>query len=112
VLLYLLTLLTVIEGVRQNRARRLDAHSSKQQLPDVPGRRHGPLSVSLGSLSVSVFDLLLVFAFLWPPYVIGQAIVFLPCGFFFFLSSYFFPPNLSGRRLDHTSTHGVALVRI
>jgi len=26
--------------------------------------------------------------FLWPPYVIGQAIIFLPCGFFFFLSFY------------------------
>jgi len=42
-------------------------------------------------------------------------IIFLPCGFF--LSSIFFfysSPNLSGRRLDvyHTSTHGVALVRI
>ena len=52
--------------------------------------------------------------FLWPPYVIGQAIIFLPCGlsvcFFFFFSS----PKLSSRRLDiyHTSTHGVALVRI
>jgi len=47
------------------------------------------------------------------------AIIFLPCSFFllsFFLSSFFFfsSPNLSGRRLDvcHTSTHGVALVRI
>jgi len=38
---------------------------------------------------------------LWPPYVIGQAIIFLPCGFFF-LSLYVY----------HTSTHGVALVRI
>jgi len=39
----------------------------------------------------------------------GQAIIFLPCGFFLFSS-----PNLRGRRLDvyHTSTHGVALVRI
>jgi len=52
--------------------------------------------------------------FLWSPYVIGQTVIFLPCDFyllsFFFLSS----PNLSGRRLDvyHTSTHGVALVRI
>jgi len=52
--------------------------------------------------------------FLWLPYVIGQTIIFLPCGFylvsfFFFFSS----PNLSGRRLDvyHTSTHGVALMR-
>jgi len=49
---------------------------------------------------------------LWSPYGIGQTIIFLPCGFFF-LSS-FFLPNVSGRRLDvcHTSTHGVALVRI
>ena len=32
----------------------------------------------------------------------------------FFLLSFFSSPNLSGRRLDvyHTSTHGVALVRI
>jgi len=47
-------------------------------------------------------------------YEIGQAIIFLPCGFFL-SSSFFFPsPNLSGRRLDvyHTSTHGVALVQI
>ena len=53
---------------------------------------------------------------LWPPYGIGQAIIFLPCGFFFcLLSSFFFSvPNLSRRKLDvyHTSTHGVALVRI
>jgi len=35
-----------------------------------------------------------------------------PCDFY--LSSFFSSPNLSGRRLDvyHTSTHGVALVRI
>ena len=52
---------------------------------------------------------------LWPAYGIGQAIIFLPCGFFF-LSVYllFSSPNLSRRRLYvcHTSTHGVALVRI
>ena len=54
---------------------------------------------------------------LWPPYGIGQAIIFLPSGFyllsFFFLSS-FSSPTLSGRRLDvyHTSAHDVALVRI
>ena len=44
------------------------------------------------------------------------AIIFLPCSFFpsFFLLSFFSSPNLSGRRSDvcHTSTHGVALVRI
>jgi len=54
---------------------------------------------------------------LWPPYVIGQAIIFLPRGFqlsFFLLSIFFSWPNLSGRKLDvyHTSTHGVAFVRI
>jgi len=53
---------------------------------------------------------------LWPPYVTGQAIIFLLCGFYVSSSSsiFFSSPNLSGRRLDvyHTSTHGVALVRI
>jgi len=50
---------------------------------------------------------------LWPPYVIGQAIILLPCSFFLLLS-FFSLPILSGCRLDvyHTSTHGVALVRI
>jgi len=39
----------------------------------------------------------------------GHYIFVCPVSFFFFSS-----PNLSGRRLDvyHTSTHGVALVRI
>ena len=57
----------------------------------------------------------LMSSFLWPPYVIGGAIIFLPCDFY--LSSiflFFSSPNLSGRRLDvyHTLAHGVALVRI
>jgi len=42
-------------------------------------------------------------------------IIFLPCGFFFYLSIFFLSsPNLSGHRFDvyRTSTHGVALVRI
>jgi len=54
-------------------------------------------------------------ALLWSPYGLGQTIIF-SCCFFFLLSSFFFisSPNLSGQRLDvyHTSTHGVALVRI
>jgi len=58
---------------------------------------------------------------LWPPYEIGGPLYFCPVvtiflSFFlsFFLSIFFSSPNLSGRRLDvyHTSTHGVALVRI
>jgi len=61
-----------------------------------------------------------IYSFLWPPYVIGGPLYFCPVisiylsSFFFLLPSFFSSPNLSGRRLDlyHTSTHGVALVRI
>ena len=54
---------------------------------------------------------------LWPPYEIGGPLYFCPVVTIFlsfFLSIFFSSPNLSGRRLDvyHTSTHGVALVRI
>jgi len=58
---------------------------------------------------------------LWSPYGIGQTIIFSCCGLFFLLlllllllSFFLSSPNLSRRRLDvcHTSTHGVALVRI
>ena len=51
------------------------------------------------------------FILLWSPYVIGQTIIFSSCDFFLL---FFSSPNFSGRRLDvyHTSTHGVALVRI
>jgi len=48
-------------------------------------------------------------------YGMGQAIIFSSCGFFFFYLAFIFSShNLSCRRLDvcHTSTHGVALVRI
>ena len=52
-------------------------------------------------------SILLLFSILWAGHYIF-ALLFL--SFFFFLSL----PNLSGHRLDiyHTSTHGVALVRI
>jgi len=79
--------------------------------------RHHPL-YPVGSVS-----------FLSPPYVIGQAIYIFILSFvmvalwyradhyifiLWFLSSFFSSPNLSVRTLDvyHTSTHGVALVRI
>ena len=39
---------------------------------------------------------------LWPPYVIGQAIMFLPCGFFYLLSSFF--PRLISAVTDWMST--------
>ena len=50
--------------------------------------------------------------FLWPPCGIGQAIIFLSCGFFLYIV--FSSPILSGQRLDvyHTFTHDVALVRV
>ena len=62
-------------------------------------------------LSRHLFIMPLVATYLWSPYGIGQTIIFLPCGYFFL---FFSSPNLSHRRLDfcHTSTHGVALVRI
>ena len=52
--------------------------------------------------------------FLWPPCVADADIIFLPRGFYLSFSIFFSSPNLSRRRLDvyHTSTHGVALVRI
>jgi len=55
----------------------------------------------------------LIMSLLWSLYGTGQTIIFSSCGFF--LSSFFFfSPNLSCRTLDvcHTSTHGVALLRI
>ena len=62
-------------------------------------------------LSCGRFASVLIMAAL---YGIGQAIIFLPCGFFLLLSVFFSSPNLSGRKLDvyHTLAHDVALVRI
>jgi len=49
----------------------------------------------------------------WSRYGIGQTIIFSCCDLFFLLC-FFSSSNFSRRRLDvcHTSTHGVALVRI
>jgi len=63
--------------------------------------------------TLSLQNLVWPISLLWPPYVIEQAIIFLPCGFFlsiFYL--YFSSRNRSGRRLDvyHTSKLDVALV--
>jgi len=77
-----------------------------------------PTGASLARFLLNFHDLWAV-----PPLIMvalwnrADIIIFLPCGFFLLLllSSFFFSsPNLSRRRLDvcHTSTHGVALVRI
>jgi len=65
-------------------------------------------------LSLVSCEILPPIELLWSPYVIGQTIIFLPCDFYLSFFFFFSSPNLSGRRLDvyHTSTHGVALVRI
>jgi len=60
------------------------------------------------SFSLCLFHELTNYYYGRPIFLIGQAIIFLSCGFF--LSIFFSSPNVSGRRLDvyHTSTHGVA----
>jgi len=66
------------------------------------------------TIATSTVHFKLDYCNLWSPYGIGQTIyifmLWFVLSFFFFYSS----PNLSRRRLDvcHTSTHGVALVRI
>ena len=93
-------------------------HSSSERQPNFAALNRGRHLCSARRPSRWALAHILVLSFfflssLWPPYVIGQAIIFLPRGFFLLLSS-FSSPNLSGCRLDlyHTLTHGVALVRI
>jgi len=94
-------------------------HSSSGRQPNFAALNRGRYLYSAGRPSCWALSHILVFSWcdlLWSPYVIGQTIIFLPCSFFL-LSSFFYlfsSPNLSDRRLDvcHTSTHGVALVRI
>jgi len=75
-----------------------------------------PNLVSSVEYPVFTFSLFLFLCYLWPPCVAAADIIFLPCGLYHsvYLSIFSSSPNLSGRRLDvyHTSTHGVALVRI
>jgi len=61
--------------------------------------------------SVKKWSLTANHASLWSPYGIGQTIIFFAL---WLLLPFFSSPNLSRRRLDvcHTSTDGVALVRI
>ena len=51
---------------------------------------------------------------LWPPCVADTCTLYFCPVVSIYLAFFFFSPNVSGRRLDvyHTSTHGVALVRI
>jgi len=72
----------------------------------------GPHSSLLQSSAIAE-DCYILGVLLWPPYEIGRPLYFCPV-VTIYLSIFFPSPNLSGQRLDvyHTSTHGVALVRI
>ena len=77
-------------------------------------RRYDWVQKSNGSYGDAILSpqgsvILVLQYYLWPPCVADEDIIFLPCGFYLLLFS---SPNLSGRRVDvdHTSTHGVALV--
>jgi len=75
---------------------------------------YSKFSVYKEKASVIIVFAVNCYSLLWPPCVADVDIIFLPCGFLFFLF-FLSSPNLSGRRVDvsHTSTHnGVALVRI
>jgi len=67
------------------------------------------MNISYNVYKLSISRLLL----LWSPYGIGQTIIFFAV-VSFYLSFFLSLPNLTDHRLDvyHTSTHGVALVRI
>ena len=71
------------------------------------------VSLSNGSLTYYMPRIFMCIIIIMAPYVMGD-IIFLSCGFYLLLLSFFSSPNLSHRRLDvcHTLTHGVAIVRI
>ena len=62
-------------------------HSSNGHQPKFVALRRGRHLYSAGQPSRWVLAHILV---LWPPCLIGQAIIFLPCGFFFLSLSFFF----------------------
>jgi len=77
--------------------------------PPLEGMPYCQMQVKLEKMAI--FELYLA-KFLWPPSVIAQGIIFLSCGFFFFL----FFPRLILTVTDWMSTilttHDVALVQI
>jgi len=64
--------------------------------PKAPCRVKGIFAHSTQHLKLHLY-------WLWPPYIIGQAIIFLPCGFYL-LSSFLFFPRLISAVADWMST--------
>jgi len=67
-----------------------DAESTIRSLfePDLIVRHCQPSTTGLSDFSHAWPASADVFSLLWSPYVIGHTIIFLPCGFFFFLFSF------------------------
>jgi len=73
------------------------------------------LYYSLPMSQIIRLQLIQLLHYLWPPCIAGCGHIYFHPVVSFYLPSFFYSsPNLNGRRLDvyHTSTHGVALVRI
>jgi len=97
-------------------------HSSSGRQPNFVALNKGrhlysaglPSRWALANILIIVIVIIYYYYYLWPPCITGCGHIYfhplVPSSFFFFISS----PNLSGQTLDvyHTSTHGVALVRI
>jgi len=111
------------EADRQNRQTTVQEHRANSFTNGRPKSvnhilyTHCFINVRFNVVSDLKRSVILNIQLFWPPYVIArQAIIFctVVSSSFFCLLLLFSLPNLSRRRLDvyHTSSHGVALVRI
>ena len=62
----------------------------------------GTASDCSSSFAIVAYTAIYPLPLLWSPYVIGQTIIFLPCGYFFL--SFFFFPRLISAAADWMST--------
>ena len=77
--------------------------------------RWGPSSPERGTAAPATFRPMSIVAKQLPISATAELLLWpMPCSFFLSIFFFYSTPNLSGHRLDvyHTSTHGVALVRI
>jgi len=78
------------------------------------GEQRAPPMFGRATITLGIGPHSSCYIWLWSRYGIGQTIIFSSCSFFLSSSIFFSSPDLSSHTLDvyHTSTHGVALVRI